>query len=417
MQIIGKAARAVLENRAAEVEARQAAQQARRAQRPAKPATPEQKGRGHGKASKSHHGKEVTPPSAGKKRDASQGEATVGREPNSSDQHGQLCDGGSGRERTSERDRKPLIKDESRSAAVPQGSASPMRDRPAEEAKPLAAEASRQTEPHGSSPALKETRVKVKSEQKSLPVKREPHESTRHKSQAHRMGSADADWEPRSAVAAGADKGGREKARKAQPKSRRLKHILEEEEDGSDGVEPHSGDDAGGAAETVNARKRQLVHKLASIDALQARPMAAATSAGGVSVTADAGPGQAQTPAEVQGGRPEHREENAAQKQQAGVLRTAGTEGRGHERAARSQDRDAGAPKGANGRAAKKGQKRQSQDEDYEVEEEERPKGRDDNEEEDDEEKEQRQKAELEKERRRMEVSSPRLLGPAVECL
>ncbi|BDA41497.1 probable transcription initiation factor TFIID subunit 1 at C-terminar half [Coccomyxa sp. Obi] len=401
-EIIAKAARAVLENRAAEVEARQAAQQARRAQRPAKPATPEQKGHGYGKAFKSHHGKEAAPTSAGKKRDDGQGETAAGREHNSSDRHGQR-DGRSARERASERDRKTPIKAENRSAAVPHRSASPMRDRAAEEAKALAAEASRQAEPHGSSPALKEARVKVKPEQKSLPVKREPHDSMRHKSQAHRVGSIDADWEPRSVAAASTDKGGREKARKAQHKSRRLKHILDE--DAPDSVEPHSDDDAGGAAETVNPRKRQRVQKMVSLDALKAHPISAGTPAGGVSVTvAEAGPGQVQTAAEAQGGRPEQQEEKAAQKQQAGFLRIAGTEGHGHERAARSEDRDPGAPKGANGRAAKKGQKRQPQDEDFEVEEEERPQGRDDNEEENDEEKEQRQKAEQEKERRRMEA-------------
>ncbi|CAL8461778.1 g1309 [Coccomyxa elongata] len=399
-EIIAKAARVVLEHRAAEVEARQAAQQARRAQRPAKPATPKQKGRGHGKASKSHHGKEAALASADRKRDAVQGKIAAGREPKSTDRHGQLRDGESAQERGSERDRKTPIKTESRSAAVPHQSASPKGDRAAEQAKALAVEASGKTERHGSSPALKETRVKVKSEQKSLPIKREPHESTRQKSQAHRAGGSDADWEQRSGAAASADKGAREKARKVQPKSRRLKHILDE--DGSDGNELQSGDDAGGAAETANPRKRQRVHKTASLDAFQAHPMSAGPSAGGISATfAEAGRGQVQTPEEIQGGRPEHQEEKAAQKQQAGVLRTAEPEGRGHERAARSEDRDPGARKGAK----KKGQKRQLQDEDFEVDEEERPKGCDDgDEEEDDEEKEQRQKAEQEKERRRMEA-------------
>lgn len=403
----------MLENRAAEVEARQAAQQARRAQRPAKPATPEQKGRGHGKASKSHQGKEAALASADRKRNAVHGKTAAGRDPKSAERHGELRDGGNAPERASERDRKTPIKTESRSAAVPHQSASPKGDRAAEQAKALAVEASGKTEPHGSSPAPKETRVMVKSEHKSLPMKREPHESTQQKSQAQRAGGSDADWEPRSGAAVSADKGTREKARKVQPKSRRLKHILDE--DGADDNELQTCDDAGGAAETPNPRKRQWVHKTASLDAFQAHPMSAGPSAGGVSVTtAEAGPSQVQTPAEVQGGRPEHQDEKAAQKHQAGVRRRAGSEGRGHERAVRSEDRDPGAPKGAK----KKGQKRQLQDEDFEVDEEERPKGRDDEEEEEDEEeREQRQKAEQEKERRRMEVSTPRLIGPAVDCL
>lgn len=365
VQVITKAAIKVLETRGAEVETRRAAQQAKRAERAPKPGTPEQRGRGSGRASKSHHGRDEGPPSASKRRKSGRKDAPAIQEPDASERPSHQRPSREDRRQAPDQDRgTPSRTAEERAAAAPHHAATPAKARtpaPADEAKPAAADAIKQeAEPHARTPPPRDSAVKAEPEAGSRAPARQPQTSAQPKAESQPRSSADAEDVRNRGGGAASGKGSRAQAPKARPNQnkRRMKHILADNASEDTGVAfggegATSDDNAAGPPGSKPSQKRQRLQKHASLDALQATP---ATSEDGVSVAvADAAPEQAREIAEAGGGGNKQQPDAQEVAQRGRTAKVAGSRLK-----PQAKDKCKAAAKSGRGRAAQKGRKRRT---------------------------------------------------------
>ena len=358
-QVIAKAAKKVLDTRGPEVEARRAAQQAKRAERAPKPGTPEQRGRGSGRASKSHHGRDEGPPSASKRREGTQKDAPAGQEPDASERRSHQPSREE-REQVPERDRAmPSKAAEGRAADAPRRAATPAKQRtpaPAEKAKPGAADAVEQeAQLCASTPPVRESAAKAERDAEGSAPAQMAQPGPRPNAEAQPRSSKDAEGEWHKDRAAAAAKGPKETAHNRGPKQNKrwFKHVLADEgnEDTGTPSGAASEEDYGGPPGGIPPQKRQRLQKTASLDNLQATP---AASEDGVSVTvADAAPKQAQKIAAADGGRAEQQQDARQGAQRKRTAKEAGSR-------LKPQPKGKAGAKSGRGRTASKGGKRRT---------------------------------------------------------